>query len=88
MMQLRATEKKLGDKIRHLEDNQRVDIKKQREAVEAAEKIKRSVFKLPTFLNGFDFKCLNELVLGRSVTSESTFSILYNDIIVEHTNSC
>ena len=41
MTQLRNTEKKLGDKIKLLEDNQKVEVKKQKEAIEAAEKIKR-----------------------------------------------
>ena len=41
MTQLRNTEKRLGDKIKLLEENQRVEVKKQREAIEAAEKIKR-----------------------------------------------
>ncbi|KAL5258826.1 hypothetical protein ACHWQZ_G009330 [Mnemiopsis leidyi] len=41
MTQMRSTEKKLGDKIKLLEDNQKVEVKKQREAIEAAEKIKR-----------------------------------------------
>ena len=41
MLQLRSTEKRLGDKVRLLEDNQRVDMRKQKETVEASEKVKR-----------------------------------------------
>ncbi|XP_063679698.1 centrosomal protein of 131 kDa-like isoform X2 [Bolinopsis microptera] len=41
MTQLRSTEKKLGDRVKLLEEGQKVEVKKQREAIEAAEKIKR-----------------------------------------------
>lgn len=41
MLQLKNTEKKLGDRVRQLEDNQKVEAKKQKETIEAAEKIKR-----------------------------------------------
>ena len=39
--QQRSTEKKLGDRVRHLEDNLKVELKKQKELIEAAEKNKR-----------------------------------------------